>query len=72
MRDLVSVHVMADLPIRARALLFADRVEIRFGNAFPVALLIDRAAVDRLVEAIKTGKAGLEAANSQNNQPDQE
>jgi hypothetical protein len=62
MRDLVSVHVMADLPIRARALPFADRVEIRFGNAFPVVLLIDRAAVDRLGAALQSGLAALEAA----------
>jgi hypothetical protein len=62
MRDLVSVHVMADLPIRARALPFADRVEVRFGNAFPVVLLIDRAAVDRLGAAIQSGLAALEAA----------
>jgi hypothetical protein len=62
MRDLVTVHVMADLPIRARALPFADRVEIRFGNAFPVVLLIDRAAIDRLNEAIRSGQTALEAA----------
>jgi hypothetical protein len=62
MRDLVSVHVVADLPIRARALPFADRVEIRFGNAFPVALLIDRDAIDRLGEAIQAGRAELDAA----------
>jgi hypothetical protein len=62
MRDLVSVHVMADLPIRARALPFADRVEVRFGNAFPVVLLIDRAAIDRLSDAIQSGRTALEAA----------
>lgn len=62
MRDLVSVHVMADLPIRARALPFADRVEVRFGNAFPVVLLIDRAAIDRLNDAIQSGRTALEAA----------
>ena len=33
-----QVHVTADLPIRAQALPFADRVEIRFGKAFPVVL----------------------------------
>jgi hypothetical protein len=63
MRDMVHVHVTADLPIRANALAFADRVEIRFGKAFPVALIIDRAALDRLAEAIRSGKADLEAAD---------
>jgi hypothetical protein len=62
MRDLVNVHVTAELPIRARGLPFADRVEVRFGNAFPVALLIDRAAIDRLGEAIQAGRDELDAA----------
>ncbi|MBE1466121.1 hypothetical protein [Kibdelosporangium phytohabitans] len=62
MRDLVSVHVMEGLPIRSRALPFADRVEIRFGNAFPLALLIDRDAVEELLDAIQSGYAALEKA----------
>jgi hypothetical protein len=66
MRDLVTVHVMADLPIRSRALPFADRVEIRFGNAFPVVLLIDREALDQLSEVIQPGRAALEAATRRN------
>jgi len=63
MRDLVSVHITADLPIRARALPFADRVEIRFGNAFPVALLIDQAALERFGDAIQAGRSALDAAS---------
>ena len=63
MRDLVSVHITAGLPIRARALPFADRLEIRFGNAFPVALLIDRAALDRIGEAIQAGLSALDTAS---------
>ena len=66
MRDLVNVYVTAELPIRARALPFADRVEVRFGNAFPVVLLIDRAAIGRLGEAIQTGWAELQAATKHN------
>lgn len=61
-RDLVHVYVTAELPIRARALPFADRVEIRFGKAFPVVLLVDKAALGRLGDAIKEGRDELEAA----------
>ena len=64
MRDLVHVHVTAELPIRARALPFADRVEIRFGKAFPVVLVVDRGALERLGEAIKLGRDELESAGS--------
>jgi hypothetical protein len=42
MRDTVQIHVTADLPIRARALPYANRAELRFGKAFPVALLVDQ------------------------------
>ena len=61
-RDLVHMYVTAELPIRARALPFADRVEIRFGQAFPVVLLVDKAALGRLGDAIKEGRTELEAA----------
>jgi hypothetical protein len=65
LRDIVQVHVTADLPIRTQALPFADRVEIRFGKAFPVALIVDRAALDTLAEAITEGRMALdEAANN--------
>ncbi|MFC0109844.1 hypothetical protein [Kibdelosporangium aridum] len=64
MRDLVSVHVSGNLPIRSRALPFADRVEIRLGNAFPVALLVDRAAIDRHLDAIVSSRIALETATS--------
>lgn len=64
MRDMVHVHVTADLPIRARALPFADRVEIRLGNAFPAVLLIERLALDRLEQAFRTGREELEAAGN--------
>ena len=62
MRDIVQVHITAALPIQARALGFADRVEVRFGKAFPVALIVDRDAVDPLIEAIGTGRAELLAS----------
>jgi hypothetical protein len=61
-RDVVSVHVTADLPIRARALPFADRVEIRFGKAFPVVLIIDRAALGPFDAALHRSQADLDAA----------
>jgi hypothetical protein len=59
---MVHVHVTADLPIRVRALPFADRVEIRFGKAFPVALIVDRPALDQLADAIAAGRAELDQA----------
>jgi hypothetical protein len=64
-RDLVQVYVTAELPIRARALPFADRVEIRLGKAFPVALIVDRGALARLSEAIQQSQAELAAADRQ-------
>jgi hypothetical protein len=63
-RDLVHVYVTAELPIRARALPFADRVEIRFGKAFPVVLIVDKAALSRLGDALREGRDELEAAGS--------
>lgn len=66
MRDMVHVHVTDDLPIRARALPFADRVEIRFGKAFPVALIVDRSALGRLGDALADGRAELEHAAKRN------
>ncbi|WP_199430154.1 hypothetical protein [Qaidamihabitans albus] len=62
-RDLVQVHVTADLPIRARALPFANRVELRFGKAFPVALLVDEAALARLGAAIESARQELRDAD---------
>ena len=35
MRDIVQVHITSALPIRAQALPFANRIEVRFGMAFP-------------------------------------
>jgi hypothetical protein len=61
-RDVVQIHITDSLPIQARALPFADRIEVRFGRAFPVALVIDRAALDRFTDAIRSGLADLEAA----------
>jgi hypothetical protein len=64
-RDIVQVHVRADLPIRTQALPFADRVEIRLGKAFPVALIVDRPALAQLGNAIAAGQAELEQADEQ-------
>lgn len=65
LRDMVHVYVTADLPIRARALPFADRVEIRFGKAFPVVLIVDRSALGQLADAIAAGRSELERASGQ-------
>ena len=63
MRDTVQIHVTADLPIRVRALTYANRAEVRFGKAFPVVLVIDKGALDRLGDAIQHGRAELDAAS---------
>ncbi len=65
MRDMVTINVTADLPVRATAQPFADRVELRFGKAFPVALVVDGTCLDRLCEAIKDGKQQLVNAGRQ-------
>jgi hypothetical protein len=62
-RDVVQVHITAGLPIRSRALAYADRVEIRLGKAFPVALIVDRPALAQLSDAIAAGRAELERAD---------
>ncbi len=64
MADMVRVHVTADLPIRATAMPFADRVEVRLGQAFPAVLLVDQGALSGLLAAIHHGKEQLEAAQS--------
>jgi hypothetical protein len=61
-RDVVQIHITDSLPIQARALPFADRIEVRFGRAFPVTLMIDRAALDRFTGAIQSGLSDLETA----------
>jgi hypothetical protein len=62
MRDLVEVRITADVPIRSKALPFADRLEIRLGKAFPVVLIIDRAALEDFGDAINNGWMELDAA----------
>jgi MFS family permease len=57
------------VPIRTQALPFADRVEIRFGDAFPVALIVGRDALDTLSEAINEGRRALEAAANAEPEP---
>ena len=59
MRDIVQVHITSALPIRAQALPFANRVEVRFGKAFPVVLIVDREALDPLIGVLVTGRDGL-------------
>ena len=65
-RDIVHVFVTADLPIRAKALPFADRLEIRFGNAFPVVLLVDHSVLGQLTDAFAEGRAELERVKRTN------
>ncbi|WP_199440502.1 hypothetical protein [Umezawaea beigongshangensis] len=43
---------------------FADRVEVRLGQAFPAVLLVDQGALSGLLAAIHHGKEQLEAAQS--------
>jgi hypothetical protein len=61
-RDMVQVHITDALPIQVRALPYADRLEVRFGKAFPAVLIVDGSALVRLAEAIETGRAELDAA----------
>ncbi|EME52751.1 hypothetical protein [Amycolatopsis decaplanina] len=62
MRDTVQIHVTADLPIRVRALTYANRAEIRFGKAFPVVLLVDSDAIAVLGRELAEVQAVLNAA----------
>ncbi|MBB5808209.1 hypothetical protein F4560_007977 [Saccharothrix ecbatanensis] len=50
----------ADLPMRVEPLVFVGRVEVRFGNAFPAVLLVDHAALPRLVRSLTEGQAVLD------------
>lgn len=59
MADVVVLHVTRDLPVRLRTLSFADRVEVRFGNAFPVALVVDLDALDLLIGVLTRGLTEL-------------
>lgn len=59
MRDIVQMHISSAMPIRSRALGFANRVEVRLGKAFPVALIVDGDALDPLMDAIGEGRAKL-------------
>ena len=70
MRDIVQVHITSALPIRAQALPFANRVEVRFGKAFPVALIVDQDAVERLIEAIGNGCEGLVPSAAKDSEDD--
>jgi hypothetical protein len=62
MRDIVQVHITSALPIRAQALPFADRIEVRFGMAFPAALIVDQDALDSLIEELIIGRDALRAS----------
>ena len=63
MRDIVQVHITSALPIRVKSLSFADRIEVRFGMAFPAALIVDRDALDSLIEELVTGRDALHASS---------
>ncbi|CAL9641779.1 hypothetical protein SUDANB95_06337 [Actinosynnema sp. ALI-1.44] len=62
---MVRLHVTADLPIRPVPLKYADRVEIRFGKAFPAVLVIDSAALGRLRLALDQAAAALAEGGDQ-------
>jgi hypothetical protein len=57
--DMVRLHVTDDLPIRAYPQTFADRVEIRFGKAFPVVLVVDKDSINRLRSALQDAGVAL-------------
>ncbi|WP_132113209.1 hypothetical protein [Actinocrispum wychmicini] len=66
------MHITNDLPVRLRTLGFADRVEVRFGNAFPIVLLVDRTALDSLIDVLTRGRSELvdhEAGSNDTQQP---
>jgi hypothetical protein len=65
MRDTVQIHVTADLPIRVRALAYANRAEIRFGKAFPVVLLVDSDAIAVLSKELEEVRAVLNSTAAQ-------
>ena len=65
MRDTVQIHVTADLPIRVRALVYANRAEIRFGKAFPVVLLVDSDAIAVLSRELEEVRAVLNSTAAQ-------
>jgi hypothetical protein len=69
---MVHVYISADVPIRVEAVPFADRVNVRLGKAFPVVLVVERAAADSLLKAITAGRDELDAAKGEGNgaQPD--
>ncbi len=64
MRDTVQIHVTADLPIRVRALTYANRAEIRFGKAFPVVLLVDSDALAVLSKELEEVRAALNSTTT--------
>ncbi|MGW5715439.1 hypothetical protein ACWEVP_04680 [Amycolatopsis sp. NPDC003865] len=64
MRDTVQIHVTADLPIRVRALSYANRAEIRFGKAFPVVLLVDSDAIAVLSKELEAVRAALNSTTT--------
>ncbi|MGW4527063.1 hypothetical protein [Amycolatopsis sp. NPDC004378] len=64
MRDTVQIHVTADLPIRVRALTYANRAEIRFGKAFPVVLLVDSDAIAVLSKELEAVRAALNSTTT--------
>ncbi len=64
MGDVVNMSVSANLPIRSVVQPYADRIELRFGRAYPVTLTIDRAALDLLAELINAGRIELDAASA--------
>jgi hypothetical protein len=64
MRDTVQIHVTADLPIRVRALTYANRAEVRFGKAFPVVLLVDSDAIAVLSRELEAVRAALNSTTA--------
>ena len=61
----------ADLPIRVRALTYANRAEIRIGKAFPVVLLVDSDTIAVLERELAEAQAALSAAAARDKDGDE-
>lgn len=60
--DVVYLNVSGALPVTSTVQAYADRLELRFGRAYPVTLTIDRDALDHIAALIDAGRLELDAA----------
>ncbi|TDP96224.1 hypothetical protein [Labedaea rhizosphaerae] len=62
MRDVVTVNITTEVPTQVTAVPGANRGEIRFGDGYRLALLIDEAALLVLAEQVNYLRVQLAAA----------